>query len=99
MAGTRNTGGVDRRRAATAERRVRALDLRLKGYSLRAIARELGMSGPEAAAKLVNGALRDIPSPKVAELRLEVDERSRIMLEQLMPVVVNPKAKREDRFN
>lgn len=54
---------------AVAERQARAVDLRGRGWSFYAIARELGYSGPGAAFKAVERALAKIPAPQVQALR------------------------------
>lgn len=96
--GQRNTRGVDRKRISTAEKRAMALDLRAKGHSLRSVARELKLSGPQQASNLIEGALKDIQSPAVAQYRKEIDERSRLLLQELMPVVLNSKKPFDERM-
>jgi len=98
MGAKRNTRGVDRRRAATAEHRARALELRVQGLSLRDIAAKLGLSGPQQASNLIDGALKDIPSPHVEAYRTEIDERSRALLAVLHPVATNTRRPLDERL-
>lgn len=98
MAAPRNTKGTHRRRAGTADKRARALELRLQGMSLRRIAPLVGVASPQSVANLIEGALKDIPSPHVDAYRKEIDERSRELLAELVPIVTSKKRKLDDRL-
>jgi len=89
---------MDRRRAVVADQRALALDLRIKGASLRDIARELSLSGPQQAKNLIDGALKDIPSPHVEQYRAEIDERSRALLSTLYPIATSKARPLDERL-
>ena len=79
-------------------RQSKAIDLYLQGWTFRKIAAELGYAGPSGVKKAIDGAIAKVPSRSVEALRVEIHERSRTLLEQLMPLVMNTKAKRADRL-
>lgn len=78
-------------RLTAGERQARAVELYLQGWTMRRIAAELGYAGPSGVKKALDGAIAKVPSRAVNELRVEIDERSRMMLEQLMPIVTGAK--------
>ena len=86
------------RQMKAGERQSRAVDLCMQGWSYRRIAAELGYAGPSGVKKAIEGAIAKVPSRAIDALRVEVDERSRLLLEQLMPVVMNKRTSREDRL-
>lgn len=86
------------RRMTASKRQALAVDYYVQGWSMRRIAAELNYAGPSGVKKAIEGAIAKAPSRAVNELRIELDERSRLLLEQLMPIVVNSRTKREDRF-
>lgn len=98
MGAKRNTRGVHRRRAGVAEQRAKALELRVQGMSLRQIAKQLGLSGPQQASNLIEGALLDIPSPHVEAYRKEIDERSRDLLAVLVPIAAAQRRPLDERL-
>lgn len=100
---------------AIAERQERAVELRGRGWSFFAIARELGYSGPGAAFKAVEGALAKIPAGAVQALRAQsgahlddlIREAWAIISDRLLPPDTRLKAivaagqlqTRKDRLN
>lgn len=87
-----------KRRLAASDKQARCAELSSQGWSFRRIAKELGYAGPSGVKKAIEGAIKKAPSKAVEILRAEVEERSRIMLEELMPIVQNRKVAREVRF-
>lgn len=87
-----------KRRLTASDKQARAAELSALGWSFRRIATELGYAGPSGVKKAIEGAIKKAPSKAVEVLRADVDERSRIMLEELMPIVKNRKIPRDVRF-
>lgn len=78
----RETRRGRKRRKSNVEQRLSAWELAGRGYSLRAIAKELGLSGPQQAKNLVDKGFGEFFSPKVDELRASITEG----FDQLRPV-------------
>lgn len=78
----RQTRYVRKRKRANIEDRLSAWELAGRGYSLRAIAKELKLSGPQQAKNLVDQGFAEFYSPKVDELRASITEG----FDQLRPV-------------
>jgi hypothetical protein len=94
----RRTRGIDKRRGRDLEKELAAWDLRAKGYSLRAISRELDLSGPQHARNFVERGFKGFYSPKVEQRRAEADERLQMMLAEIVPVVMNKRRSLDDRL-
>jgi|GEM_PF-3675979 len=89
---------VLKKRLEASDKQAKAVDLYLQGWSYRRIAAKLGYSGPSSVKQAIDGAIAKAPSRAVGALREEVDERSRMLLEQLMPMVENPRVSMEERL-
>lgn len=74
----RKSHKVDCSRIAVAKRRKQAIELRLQHLSLRAIAKQMNLGGPESARKLIDGGIRDIEAPSVEELRKQLTENAHL---------------------
>lgn len=78
----RQTRHVRKRKRSNIEDRLSAWELAGRGYSLRAIARELKLSGPQQAKNLLEKGFEEFYSPVVEQRRAEVETGVR----QLAPV-------------
>lgn len=83
---------------AAGEKQASAIRLYLQGWSMRRIAGELGYAGPSGVHKAIRSAIAKVPAPAVNELRTEIEERSRLMLEELWPIVQNARRSVDDRL-
>lgn len=87
-----SSGERDRRRLEVEERRAEALELRVAGYSYRAIAERLGCS-VSTAHGLVDAALREVPAPGVERLRQVQGEQIDLVIRSLWPHVLKGSAR------
>ncbi|WP_298342627.1 helix-turn-helix domain-containing protein [Ferrimicrobium sp.] len=79
-----STGKRDAAKFEVAQRRARALELRLTGMTYRDIADAMGCAD-STAHELVTSALREIPAKDVELLRTEQGATIRLLLSKLWP--------------
>lgn len=87
-----------RRRLDASERQAKAVDLFIQGWPYRRIAAELGYGGPSSVKKAIDSAINKAPSRAVAELRIEVEERDRLLLSEIIPAALNKRLALEERL-
>lgn len=93
----RRTRAADKRRKASLDDALRAWDLRNQGLSLRQIAKQMNLSGPQQARNILERGYTAFYLPGVEQRRAESEERMRRLFATFMPISENKRLEVSDR--